>query len=78
MIGDLIAAGTTSGTATLNPTSRTSGWFVMATTATQVTVQFDNGPTITLPALLNFWTQIDGDYQSITVTGGTVAYYVVG
>jgi len=78
---DLIAAGTvtTGNQATLSPGVRTGKWFVMNMSAVQTTVKFGSrGPTITLPSTNASFIEVEGDYQSITVNGASVSYYVMG
>jgi hypothetical protein len=76
---DLIAAGTVTTGNSVTITNRTGAWHVAILSAAQTTVKFgDNGPTITIPSTHDYFVEVPGDYQKITVNGASVSYMVFG
>lgn len=80
---ELYSAGTVTTGNSATVTDRTAAWKVMATSAVSVTVKFygssdGTGPgiTITIPSTNTGFVEVPGDFQKITVTGGTVSYMV--
>jgi hypothetical protein len=78
MEGDIIASGVVTTGNSVTITDRSFLWMVAIHTAVVTTVIFNDRYTVTIPAALNEFVTVPGNYQKITVSGAQVDYIVIG